>query len=49
MGKNAKYFIGNRLLEKEELRLMIDVINASNFIQKDVAEKMIDIICMGMM
>ena len=41
-GRNAKYFIGSRLFEKEELKLMIDSINASNFIQKDIAEKMIN-------
>ena len=41
-GRNARYFIGNRLLEKEELKLIIDSINASNFIEKSIATKMID-------
>lgn len=41
-GRNACYFIGNRLLEKEELKLIIDSINASNFIEKSIATKMID-------
>lgn len=41
-GRNARYFIGNRLLEKEELKLIIDSINASNFIEKSIATKMTD-------
>ncbi len=41
-GRNARYFIGNRLLEKEEFKLIIDSINASNFIEKSIATKMID-------
>lgn len=41
-GRNARYFIGNRLLEKEELKLIIDSVNASNFIEKSIAIKMID-------
>lgn len=41
-GRNAKYFVGNRLLEKEELKLIIDSINASNFIEKSIANKMIE-------
>lgn len=41
-GRNARYFIGNRLLEKEEMRLIIDSVNASNFIEKGIAAKMID-------
>ena len=41
-GRNARYFIGNRLLEKEEMKLIIDSVNASNFIEKGVAAKMID-------
>lgn len=40
-GKYASYYIGDRLLEKEELKLIIDSVNASNFIQKDIAEKMV--------
>ena len=41
-GRNARYFIGNRLLEKEEVKLIIDSVNASNFIEKSIANKMID-------
>ncbi len=41
-GRNARYFIGNRLLEKEEMKLIIDSVNASNFIEKGVADKMLD-------
>lgn len=41
-GRNASYFIGNRLLEKEEMKLIIDSVNASNFIEKTIAVKMID-------
>lgn len=41
-GRNARYFIGGRLLEKEELKLIIDSVNASNFIEKSIAAKMID-------
>lgn len=40
-GRNAKYFIGARLLEKEELKLIVDSINASNFIEETIAAKMI--------
>ena len=36
-GRKARYFIGNRLLEKEELKLIIDSVNASNFIEKSIA------------
>ena len=41
-GRNARYFIGKRLLEKEEMKLIIDSVNASNFIEKSIATKMID-------
>jgi predicted DNA-binding transcriptional regulator YafY len=41
-GRNARYFIGDRLLAKEEIKLIIDSINASNFIEKTIAIKMID-------
>lgn len=41
-GRNAKYFIADRLMEKEELKLIIDSINASNFIDKTIASSMID-------
>lgn len=41
-GRNARYFIGDRLLEKEEMKLIIDSVNASNFIEKGIATKMID-------
>ena len=41
-GRNARYFIGTRLLEKEEMKLIIDSVNASNFIEKSIATQMID-------
>lgn len=41
-GRNARYFIGDRLLEKEEVKLIIDSVNASNFIEKNIAVKMTD-------
>lgn len=41
-GRNARYFIGDRLLEKEEIKLIIDSVNASNFIEKNIAVRMID-------
>ena len=41
-GRNARYYIGDRLLEKEEMRLIIDSVNASNFIEKSIATKMLD-------
>ena len=40
-GRNAKYFIGARILEKEELKLIIDAINASNVIEEKMAKGMI--------
>lgn len=41
-GRNARYFIGDRLLAKEEIKLIIDSVNASNFIEKGVSAKIID-------
>lgn len=41
-GRNARYFIGSRILEKEEMKLIVDSINASNFIEKSIAKNMID-------
>lgn len=41
-GKYADYYIGARLLELEEIKLIIDSVNASNFIEKDIAKKMAD-------
>ena len=41
-GRNARYFIGDRLLEKEEMKLIIDSVNASNFIEKGVSSQIID-------
>lgn len=41
-GRNACYYVGNRLLEMEELKLIIDSINASNFIEKNIANKMVE-------
>ena len=40
-GRNAQYYVGTKLLEIEEMKLIIDSINASNFIEKSVASKMI--------
>lgn len=40
-GRKAKYFIGERLLGKEELKLLVDAVNASNFIEETIASKMI--------
>lgn len=36
-GRGAKYFIGERLFQLEELKLLIDAVNASNFIEKNIA------------
>ena len=41
-GRDARYFIGDRFLEKEEMKLIIDSVNASNFIEKTIAAKMVD-------
>lgn len=41
MGRNAKYYLGNRLLKKEELKLIVDAINASNFIGREIADEMV--------
>lgn len=41
IGRNAGYFLGDRLLEKEELKLIIDAVNASKFIGKDHSKKII--------
>ena len=41
-GRNARYFIGDRLLEKEEMKLIIDAINASNFVERTIADKIAD-------
>lgn len=41
-GRNAKYYIGDRLLEKEELKLIIDSINASNFVEKSIAKRILN-------
>lgn len=41
MGRNARYYLGNRLLKKEELKLIVDAINASNFIGKEIADEMV--------
>ncbi len=40
-GRNAKYFIGARFLEKEELKLIIDSVNASNFIEEGVSSRLV--------
>lgn len=41
MGRNARYYLGNRLLKKEELKLIVDAINASNFIGREIADEMV--------
>ena len=41
-GRYANYYVGERLLELEELKLIIDSVNASNFIEKEIAKKMTD-------
>lgn len=38
-GRNASYFLADRLLEKEEMRLIFDAVNASNFIEKEIANR----------
>lgn len=40
-GRNAKYYVKNRLLEKDELRLIVDAVNASNFIEESVSKEML--------
>lgn len=37
MGRNASYRLRNRIFKKEEVILLADAVNASNFIEKDVA------------
>ncbi|MFI3200711.1 MAG: WYL domain-containing protein [Eubacteriales bacterium] len=39
-GRNAKYFIAEREITKEELTLLIDAVNASNFVEKTIAEQL---------
>lgn len=41
-GRGAKYFIGDRLFQMEELKLLIDAVNASNFIEEDISEKIVN-------
>ena len=41
MGRNARYYLGSRLLKKEELKLIVDAINASNFIGREIADEMV--------
>ena len=40
-GAKASYYLEERLLDKEELKLIVDAVNASNFIDKSIADKMI--------
>lgn len=40
-GQSAKYYIDKRILEKEELKLIVDAVYASNFIEKGIADNMI--------
>ena len=42
MGRNASYFIGERMLQKAELKLLIDAINASNFVERKTAKRICD-------
>lgn len=41
-GRYAGYFIGSGILEKDEIKLIIDAVNASNFIEKENAKRMVD-------
>lgn len=41
VGRNARYYLGNRLLKKEELKLIVDAINASNFIGREISDEMV--------
>ena len=41
-GRNAQYYINKRLFTNAEMKLIVDAINASNFIEKSVATNMID-------
>lgn len=40
-GRNTRYYLAERTITKEEMKLIIDSINASNFIEKKIADKMI--------
>lgn len=40
-GRNAKYFIGSRAIDKEEMQVIIDAINASTVIDKKTTQKII--------
>lgn len=40
-GRYARYYVGNRLLENSEMRLVMDAIYSSNFIEKKNAMEMI--------
>ncbi|WP_033151964.1 helix-turn-helix transcriptional regulator [Pseudobutyrivibrio ruminis] len=40
-GRNASYYMGSRLLEKEEIQLLIDAINSSSVIGKSVSKNII--------
>lgn len=40
-GRNSGYFLADRLLEKEELKLLVDAVNASNFIEGTIAKQII--------
>ena len=47
MGRNARYYLGSRLLKKEELKLIVDAINASNFIGREIADEMVQKLKIG--
>ena len=40
-GRYANYFIGSRILNKDEIKPIIDAVNASNFIEKQNAKKIV--------
>lgn len=40
MGRNASYYLSSRVLRKEELKLIVDAVNASNFIEPEIADEM---------
>ena len=41
-GRGAKYYMEDSLLSMGEMKLLVDAINASNFIEKSVAQEMIE-------
>ncbi|PHU34412.1 helix-turn-helix transcriptional regulator [Pseudobutyrivibrio ruminis] len=41
-GRNATYFLANRILDKEELQVIIDAINASTVIDRNSTKRIVD-------